>query len=107
MCIRDRYADVFAALWQLPRFRRAWTAVEREPPPAGAARALVPARLAVPGAGALVFRLTAERFTRDSRFRLIYFFPADGAAIAWCAAQPAGGQQPDTAITGKPGARSS
>ena len=79
-------ADVFARLWELPRFRRAWTAVEREPPAAGAARALVPVRLTVSGAGVLQFRLMSERFTRDARFRLIYYIPADPATMHRCEA---------------------
>jgi transcriptional regulator with XRE-family HTH domain len=83
-------AEVFAPLWELPRFRRTWTLVEREPPPAGAARALVPIRLAVPGAGVLQFRLMSEHFTRDARFRLIYYLPADPATIRRCEAWSAG-----------------
>jgi hypothetical protein len=39
----------------------------------------------------LQFRLSAERFTRDARFRIIYFFPADVPTMQQCtawAAQP-------------------
>jgi transcriptional regulator with XRE-family HTH domain len=84
------YATVFTELWDLPRFRRTWRRVEREPSPAGATRALVPVRLVLPDTGALQFRLSSERFTRDTRFRLIYFFPADPATIHWCAALTTG-----------------
>jgi hypothetical protein len=79
------YAALLARLQDLPRFRDAWAAVEREPAPASAARALVPVRLAVPGAGVLEFRLSSERFTRDTRFRLVYYFPADPATMRRCA----------------------
>ena len=68
----------------LPRFRHYWSLVERESVPASAARALVPVRLIVPGAGRLAFRLSAEPFTRDARFRLVYYFPADPATIEQC-----------------------
>jgi transcriptional regulator with XRE-family HTH domain len=85
------YPPLFAELWALPLFRRAWTLVEREPATAGAARALVPVRLAVPGAGTLQFRLSSEHFTRDTRFRLVNFFPADPATMRWCAGLAEGG----------------
>jgi transcriptional regulator with XRE-family HTH domain len=69
-----------------PRIRLCWEAVEREPTPAGATRALVPVRLVVPDAGRLAFRLASEPFAQDARFRMIYLFPADPATIRWCAA---------------------
>jgi transcriptional regulator with XRE-family HTH domain len=77
------YADVLDALFELPTFRQFWQVVERETPPAGAARALVPLRLRVAGAGLLQFRLSAETFTRDARFRLVYYFPADPPTMCW------------------------
>jgi transcriptional regulator with XRE-family HTH domain len=80
------YAEVLARLHELPPFREAWAQVEQEPPPASAARALVPVRLIVPPAGKLQFHLSSERFTRDARFRMIYYFPADPATMRWCAA---------------------
>ena len=80
------YPELLARLQDLPRFRHSWAAVEREPAPVSAARALVPVRLAVPGAGVLEFRLSSERFTRDARFRLVYYFPADPATLRRCAA---------------------
>ena len=79
------YPAVLARLQELPRFRRYWATVEGEPAAASAARALVPVRLAVPGAGALQFRLSSERFARDARFRLVYYFPADLATMRRCA----------------------
>ena len=80
------YAALLARLNALPRFRHYWAAVEQEPAPAGAARALVPVRLAVPGGDCLQFRLSSEPFTRDARFRMIYYFPADPATMHQCAA---------------------
>ena len=84
----------------LPRFRHYWDAVAREPPPAGAARALAPVRLAVPGAGSLTFRLAAEPFARDGRFRLIYYFPADPATMRWCG-EPTRSAAPDAQSAGR------
>jgi hypothetical protein len=40
----------------------------------------------VRGVGRLEFRLVAEPFIRDARFRLIYFVPADPATMRQCAA---------------------
>lgn len=80
------YAEALAELMALPRFRHYCEVVDREPTPAGAARALVPVRLTVPGAGELQFRLAAEAFTRDARFRIVYYFPADATTIRQCAA---------------------
>jgi transcriptional regulator with XRE-family HTH domain len=78
------YPELLDGLNRLPRFRQAWASVEaEEQPPASAARALVPVRLVVPGAGRLQFRLSSEPFTRDSRFRIVYLFPADPATMAW------------------------
>lgn len=76
---------VIADLLTLPRFRQYWEIVEREQPPASAARALVPVHLCVPRAGELQFRLSSEPFTRDARFRLVYYFPADPATMRQCA----------------------
>jgi transcriptional regulator with XRE-family HTH domain len=74
----------------LPRFRHYWDTTEQEPAPAGAARALVPVRLAVPGVGELQFRLSSEPFTQDARFRTIYYFPADPVTMQQCAEWAAG-----------------
>ncbi len=68
-----------------PLFRATWAAVNREPLPVSAERARVPLKLRVPGAGILHFRLASEPYTRDSRFRTIYLFPADPATMRWCA----------------------
>lgn len=80
------YAAMLAELRAaLLGFDRWWVAVAHEPVVATAARALVPIRLAVPGAGCLLFRLSSEPFTRDARFRVVYFFPADPATMLRCA----------------------
>jgi transcriptional regulator with XRE-family HTH domain len=79
------YAAMLDRLQELPRFHHYWAVVERETAPASAARALVPARLIVPGVGALQFRLSSERFTRDARFRMLYFLPDDPATMRQCA----------------------
>jgi transcriptional regulator with XRE-family HTH domain len=69
----------------LPRFQHYWELTEREPPVVSAARALVPVRLNVRGVGQLHFHLSSERFLRDARFRMLYFFPADPATLQRCA----------------------
>lgn len=79
------HAELIAELIEtVPRFRHYWAIVEREPPLASAARALVPVKLALPGVGLLRFRLSSEPFTRDARFRVIYFFPADPPTMRQC-----------------------
>ncbi|MDI3340254.1 MAG: helix-turn-helix domain-containing protein [Sphaerobacter sp.] len=80
------YAALLADLLALPRFRHYWDRAEREQQPASAARALVPVHLNVPGAGRLAFRLASEHFTRDARFRFVYYFPANLATMRQCAA---------------------
>jgi hypothetical protein len=71
---------------QLPQFRQAWEQAAELPAPISAARVLLPVKLAVPGVGLLQFRLVSEPFVRDTRFRLIYFVPADAATMRQCAA---------------------
>jgi transcriptional regulator with XRE-family HTH domain len=84
-------AEPWAEAWlarmraDLPRFRDYWDTTEQEPASAGAARALVPVRLAVPGVGELQFRLSSEPFAQDARFRIIYYFPADPITMQQCA----------------------
>jgi hypothetical protein len=48
------------------------------------ARTLVPVRLIPSASSVCMFRLSAEPFLRDARFRLVYFLPADEAALRWC-----------------------
>jgi transcriptional regulator with XRE-family HTH domain len=77
---------------ELPRFRQVWEQASSTPAPISAARILVPLRLAVPGTGRLEFRLVSEPFVRDTRFRLIYFVPADPVTMRQCASWAAGEQ---------------
>ncbi|CAA9573992.1 MAG: hypothetical protein AVDCRST_MAG18-2323 [uncultured Thermomicrobiales bacterium] len=76
---------VLDPLLALPRFRHHWELVAREPEAAGAGRALVPLLLDLPRVGRLQFRLAAEPFGRDARFRTIYYFPADPPSMRRCA----------------------
>lgn len=80
------YAEVLADLQSLPLFHAHWEIVERQSPPVSSERSIAPLRLRVSGAGILTFRLTSEPLTRDDRFRVIGFIPADAAALNWCAA---------------------
>jgi hypothetical protein len=79
-------------LMDIPVFRHYWEQVEREHLPATAARSLSPVRLRVPDEGVLAFRLSVEHFTRDQRFRVVYFLPADPetmqACARWASAEP-------------------
>ncbi|HXH10884.1 MAG TPA: helix-turn-helix domain-containing protein [Alphaproteobacteria bacterium] len=72
-------------LRELPLFKKYWTVVEHAGMHAIAARAVVPMRLEVPGVGLLQFRLSAEHFTRDARFRIVYYLPADACTMQQCA----------------------
>ena len=71
------FAGLLAELMALPLFAAHWSAVEQESPPVGAARAQVPLQIRAPNGEVLQFRLSAEPFTRDARFRFVYYFPAD------------------------------
>lgn len=72
-------------MFGIERFERYWEQVEREQLPATAARSLLPVRLNVPGSGILEFRLSVEHFTRDARFRVVHFLPADPHTMHTCA----------------------
>jgi hypothetical protein len=78
-------AEVVAELMTLPRFRQYHAQVEAETAPISGGRALVPVRVAVPGVGRLEFRLAAEPFTADARFRIVYYFPGDADTMRACA----------------------
>lgn len=73
-----------ARLCASPRFRAAWQRVEEDPPRPTATRALVPLRLALPGGAIASFRLASEPFTRDARFRIVYYFPDDVPTMRLC-----------------------
>jgi transcriptional regulator with XRE-family HTH domain len=78
------YQGLLEGLMALESFRHYWKLVEQQEAPAAATRALVPIRLSVPGEGEMQFRLSAETFTRDTRFRIIYYFPTDVGTIEIC-----------------------
>lgn len=71
------------SLLELPVFQQYWS--EPEVLPIVAARALIPIQLDIPHRVRLQFRLTAESFTADSRFRIVYYLPADTQTIRQCA----------------------
>ena len=79
------YPELLERLLSLPRFSEIWDRIEQETAPVSSARALVPVRLNVPEVGEMQFRLSAEHLVRDSRFRLIYFFPSDLPSMQQCA----------------------
>jgi hypothetical protein len=72
-------------LRQLPAFEEYWTKAEENSSYAVAARPAILLGLRTPGCGLLHFRLTAETFVQDWRFRLIYFLPGDALTIQQCA----------------------
>ena len=78
------YETVLTRLRRLPRFSYYWSVVEGEPPPASAARALIPIRLILPDTKPLEFRLSSEHFVQDARFRLVYYFPTDPVTMVQC-----------------------
>jgi transcriptional regulator with XRE-family HTH domain len=79
------HREMLARLMSMPRFRRYWEIVEQERGPVSAARAIAPLRLRSKDGQSMLFRLSAEPFTRDARFRLVYYFPSDIATMRRCA----------------------
>jgi transcriptional regulator with XRE-family HTH domain len=69
---------------RFPRFRTALAQQAAHSEPIVSARALAPVRLVLADGLPRSFRLSAEPFLRDPRFRLLFFFPADEAALRWC-----------------------
>lgn len=78
------YEDVMDELRQFPLFVQYWDRLNDRPQHTGAGRALVPLRLVLPDGAEARFRLSAEPFTRDSRFRIVYYFPDDAETFAIC-----------------------
>jgi hypothetical protein len=70
---------------ELALFRIYWERSSQASETASAARALVPLLLTAPGGEPLQFRVSAEPFTRDARFRLVYLLPADPMTMRQCA----------------------
>lgn len=69
-------------LTNAPLFAKYWASSGQNS--AVAARPLIPLELHLPDVGLLRFRLTAEAFAQDRRFRLIYYIPADPATMQQC-----------------------
>ena len=69
--------EVVRNMRRIPRFERYWQMTESQPPPLGAARALIPLRLQSTDGKSLSFRLSSEPFIDDARFRVVYYFPDD------------------------------
>jgi transcriptional regulator with XRE-family HTH domain len=67
-----------------PLIKAYWDRVPLDTFYPSAGRPVVPLHLCHNGHSALQFRLSAERFTRDLRFRIIYFFPADVPTMQQC-----------------------
>jgi len=81
------HVELIAALSaQTPLFRQYWAATQADHAYPTAARPLTPIEFKLPDAGVLKFRLTAEIFVQDRRFRIMYYLPADAATIQQCAA---------------------
>lgn len=72
-------------LRKIAAFEQYWLKAEENPNYAVAARPAILLGLRTPGCGLLHFRLTAETFVQDWRFRLIYFLPGDAVTIQQCA----------------------
>lgn len=72
-------------LRELPLLRQYWAAGEEATGSAVAARPAVPLHIDVPPIGPLQFRTSAEHFTRDARFRIVYYLPADPPTMHHCA----------------------
>lgn len=76
-------AMIVALLRDMPLFRTHWERSDA-PQTASAARALVPLQLRANG-DILQFRVSAEPFTHDARFRIVYLLPADPFTMQQCA----------------------
>jgi transcriptional regulator with XRE-family HTH domain len=68
-----------------PVFEKYWTLSEARPVYHIAARPLTPLELILPDVGSLIFRLMAEPFLQDRRFRVIYYLPANPVTMQQCA----------------------
>ena len=74
---QEQWCTDLLARWlhTLPLFRDYW--LKRGQTPAVAARLLKPLQLRHPQAGLLQFRLAVEHLQPDTRFRIVYYIPAD------------------------------
>jgi transcriptional regulator with XRE-family HTH domain len=72
-------------LREVPLFEEYWQRIEKSNRFAVPARPALLVGLQAPGYGLLRFRISAESFIQDWRFRLIYYLPGDAATIQQCA----------------------
>jgi transcriptional regulator with XRE-family HTH domain len=79
----DWYKRLIGDMLKIPEFEKYWTADTLDSPRL-AARPLTPLSLKLPTGDILQFRLIAEPFVQDRRFRVIYCLPADTATIQQC-----------------------
>lgn len=77
------YDNLIGAMRKGATFEKYWQQAERIAYYHVAARPLTPLAMNLPGVGLLNFRIMAEPFIQDRRFRLIYCFPADSATMRW------------------------
>jgi transcriptional regulator with XRE-family HTH domain len=68
----------------IPFMKKVWDSMPQDRIFPYAGRSVAPLHLCSADDNILQFRLSAERFTRDFRFRVIYFFPADVATMQQC-----------------------
>jgi len=67
-----------------PTFEKYWTMPEAQPPHSVAARPLTPLEVNLPDDGLVQFRIMAEPFVQDRRFRVIYCLPANPGTMQKC-----------------------
>lgn len=67
-----------------PTFEKYWNRSAGQKHYAVAARPLTPLEISLPECNLLQFRLLAEPFIQDRRFRIIYYLPADSPTIQKC-----------------------
>lgn len=77
------YERLLAEMLQYPLFQHHWIK-EGQQPVHIPARPLTLLEIEPPKAGVLRFRLIAEPFVHDQRFRVIYYLPADAQTIQQC-----------------------
>ncbi len=68
-----------------PTFEKYWINSEGKQDYCVAARPLTPLEISLPEGGLLQFRILAEPYIQDRRFRVIYYLPADPLTMQKCA----------------------
>jgi transcriptional regulator with XRE-family HTH domain len=84
-------AMVEELLATIPFMQKYWDSVPQDKIFPYAGRSVFPVHLCSHDDSMLQFRLSAERFTRDFRFRVIYFFPSDVITMQQCTQWATGG----------------